>query len=75
MTSVYACDNRLRKELNSLKPTPGYCIFIDLVDSVALKDQGVGAWCAAMYNLIVPARSWLSDLNVETGTEECDTGR
>lgn len=43
---------------------------IDLVDSVALKDQGIGSWCAAMHNLIVQARSWLSGLMNEPGAEE-----
>ena len=63
MASFYACDNRRWQELELLPRTPGYCIFIDVVDSVALKDKGPGAWCAAMCNLISPARGWLSGID------------
>jgi len=72
MASFYACDNRSRKELDGLKPIPGYCIFIDLVDSVALKKEGLGAWCDVMYNLIATAMSFLRDVKGEAANAECE---
>ncbi len=65
MKSIYALDSRLRKKLEGLKPTPGYCIFIDVVDSVALKDRGLGAWCDVMHNLSDRATSWLGGLDAD----------
>jgi hypothetical protein len=70
MTSLYACDNCQRESLKDLKRTEGYCIFIDVVDSVAMKEQGIGAWCDVMHNLISAAMAWLSDLNEEAGNAE-----
>jgi len=58
MSSLYACDKRLREKLSQQEPTPGYCIFIDVVDSVALKDKGFDVWCEAMY-VIWSALRWL----------------
>jgi hypothetical protein len=47
------------------KPTPGYCVFIDLVDSVALKDNGIVSWCDVMCNVISSARAGLDGIDGE----------
>jgi len=72
MASLYACDIRHHKELAALKRTPGYCIFIDVVNSVALKGEHIAPWCAAMSNLVRTAMDFLRDLNSKTGNVECD---
>jgi class 3 adenylate cyclase len=73
MASFYACDYQRWKEREILPQIPGYCIFIDVVDSVALKDKGLGAWCAAMCNLISPARGWLSGIDQRPEKAVTDT--
>jgi hypothetical protein len=61
--SFYPFDTpHLPERLSELKPTPGYCIFIDIVDSVGLKDKGLYAWCAGTCNVIGKSRAWLSAL-------------
>jgi class 3 adenylate cyclase len=72
MASLYACDNRQRESLKDLKRTQGYCIFIDMVESVSMKEQGIAAWCDTMYNLISTAMAWLSGLDEEAGNVESD---
>jgi class 3 adenylate cyclase len=74
MSSLHACDFRLRNGLRRLKQTPGYCIFIDVVDSVAIKHKGIGAWCAAMCNVITEARGWLSGINNEAEERKAKVG-
>jgi class 3 adenylate cyclase len=75
MASFYACDHQRWKEREMLPKIPGYCIFIDVVDSVALKDKGLGAWCAAMCNLISPATDWLSGIGQRPEEVVTDTLR
>lgn len=72
MVSLYACDYRLRRMVSQLKPTPGYCIFIDVVDSVALKQRGLEVWCNAICNVIAPARGWLAGLTQDSDLESAD---
>ena len=72
MASLYACDLRLRKELAALKPTAGYCVFIDVVNSVALKGGHIARWCDVMYNVVSPAMDFLRDLQGETGNVKED---
>jgi len=74
VTSFYAGDNRLLGNRDGLKPTPGYCIFIDMADSVALmEEQGLWVWVDTMYNIISPAMAWLRDLDQKTGNVESDS--
>jgi len=72
MDSVYACDLRRREELRDLKPTPGYCIFIDIVNSVALKDEGLSAWCDAMFRVVGKSRNWLDYFGDEENNKPDD---
>jgi len=37
-------DLEIENKLKKLKPTPGYCIFVDIVGSTKIKDEGVSTW-------------------------------
>ncbi len=53
-------DPALREKLAALEPMPGYCVFIDIVGSTQMKDQGIEDWARAIYNaLIANPRSFL----------------
>lgn len=68
---LYSLTNpRLKDEFPRLQPIPGYCIFVDLVDSVALKDQGKEMWCQAIRSVIVHAPEWLGVVNPEETSEK-----
>ena len=41
-----------------MKPTPGYCIFIDIVDSTAMKQESIYTWIAKIYNCFQDADSF-----------------
>jgi hypothetical protein len=43
-------DPKLKEKLDGLKPTPGYCIFIDIVGSTAMKLDGMYKWVALIHN-------------------------
>lgn len=43
-------DPNLKDKLGGLKPTPGYCIFIDIVGSTAMKQEGMHKWVALIHN-------------------------
>jgi hypothetical protein len=51
----------LGKELEELEPTPGFCILVDIVDSTALKDSGLGVWPMRIFNTFSLVRSYLKD--------------
>src|SRR5439155_3243631 len=73
MASFYPCDKpRLLEDLQQLKPTKGFCILIDMVGSVALKDRGLYEWSAAICNVISKSRKWLSGLGDGEEAEETD---
>jgi len=62
--SLYLCSkSRLDEELGQLARTPGYCVLIDMVGSVALKQKGRAVWCAATCNIIDKSKGWLSGLD------------
>jgi hypothetical protein len=52
-------DPELRRRVNSLQPTPGYCIFIDIAGSAAMKQQGIWQWIALIHNCFENARLFL----------------
>jgi len=62
----------LLEDLQKLKPTKGFCILIDMVGSVALKDRGLYEWCAAICNVISKSRTWLSGVGGGEEAEETD---
>ncbi len=37
-------DLEIENKLKNLRPTPGYCIFVDIVDSTKMKDDDFSAW-------------------------------
>jgi hypothetical protein len=54
-----AKDPQLNEKFQNLKPTPGYCVFVDIAESVALKDQGMEVWCATIHNTFLKSKYWL----------------
>jgi hypothetical protein len=48
----------LKENVSDLAPTPGYCIFIDIVGSTAMKQQGIHYWVAMIYNCFTDADSF-----------------
>ncbi len=45
--------------MDSLRPTPGYCIFIDIASSTAMKQQGLRTWVALIHNCFANAHLFL----------------
>jgi len=43
-------DPDLKQKIDKMKPTPGYCIFIDIVGSTAMKQESMYTWIAKIYN-------------------------
>jgi len=41
-----------KKKVNSIAPTSGYCVFIDIVGSTAVKDKPFSKWLAFFHNNI-----------------------
>src|ERR1017187_8976104 len=73
MTCFYPCDKpRLHEDLQHLDLIPGYCILIDTVASVALKDRGLYDCCAGICNVIGKSREWLSILAPDEEIKETD---
>lgn len=52
-------DPGLRESVDALKPLPGYCIFIDIAGSTAMKQQGIRHWIALIHNCFANARLFL----------------
>lgn len=52
MTSLYIdySDAKLESQLRTLKPTPGYCVFIDISNSTALKVKDLIQWILLIKN-------------------------
>jgi hypothetical protein len=48
----------LKEEVANLGTTPGYCIFIDIVGSTAMKQSGICNWVAKIYNCFADANSF-----------------
>lgn len=43
-------DPHLRDKVDALKPIPGYCIFIDIIASTAMKQKGIRHWISSIHN-------------------------
>lgn len=52
-------DADLARNLAGLTAVPGYCICVDIVDSVALKERGLGTWVSATLETFACVRSCL----------------
>lgn len=52
-------DPDLGKKIKNLKPTYGFCIFIDIVGSTKLKDKGLSEWIRLIYNTFANINSFL----------------
>ncbi|MCK4815575.1 hypothetical protein KA005_07390 [bacterium] len=52
-------DPELSKKIKNLKPTYGFCIFIDIVGSTELKDEGLSKWIMLIYNTFANINSFL----------------
>jgi class 3 adenylate cyclase len=52
-------DPELKRLVDSLQPTPGYCIFIDIAGSTATKQQGIRQWIARIHNCFSNAHLFL----------------
>lgn len=52
----------LNEKIATLGPTPGYCIFIDIVGSTAMKQSGIHNWVAKIYNCFADADSFFREL-------------
>jgi class 3 adenylate cyclase len=48
--SQWINDSELRQSVDSLQPTPGYCIFIDIVGSTKMKEKKIGDWIILLNN-------------------------
>jgi hypothetical protein len=53
------CDPQLASQVAALKPTPGYCIFIDVVGSTEMKRKGIRHWVALIHNCFADVNSAL----------------
>lgn len=47
--------------IEELKPTPGYCIFIDIVGSTEMKDKSTKNWILAIYNTFINNQTYLQN--------------
>ncbi len=45
-----ANDPDLKQKIDALPATPGFCVFLDIVGSTALKDQSLHRWAALIHN-------------------------
>lgn len=52
-------DPELGEKIDNLKPTYGYCLFIDIVGSTELKDQKLSKWIILIYNTFAKIKSFL----------------
>lgn len=52
-------DPGLKQRVDALQPTPGYCIFIDIAGSTAMKQHGIRQWIALIHNCFVNANRFL----------------
>lgn len=49
----------LKTELIKLRPTPGYCMFIDIAGSTKMKQDGFLNWVALIHNCFANAQTFL----------------
>src|SRR5215813_6367037 len=57
---IDAGDHDLKTKLDALAPSPGYCIFIDIVGSTAMKQKSMREWVALIHNCFANARTFIS---------------
>ncbi len=55
-------DPNLKDKVESLKPTTGYCIFIDIAGSTEMKSYDINSWIILMHNTFSNIKSFLSPL-------------
>src|ERR1041385_8796090 len=62
MKSIYVDynDARLEAKLRNLDPTPGYCVFIDISNSTALKDSDLIQWILLIKNTFQSIAGYLA---------------
>ena len=53
-------DADLKTKVDALKPTPGYCIFVDITDSTKMKEKGIREWVALIHNCFSNCKMFLS---------------
>jgi hypothetical protein len=53
-------DPNLRNAVSKLAPTPGVCIFIDVVGSTAMKQKGITHWVALIHNAFSQSTAFLN---------------
>jgi len=59
MSLLFNLRPSLKRELDELQPTLGYCILVDMVDSTALKDQGLDVWPMRIFNTFSLVRNYI----------------
>jgi hypothetical protein len=59
MSLLFNLRPSLKRELDALQPTLGYCILVDIVDSTALKDQGLDVWPMRIFNTFSLVRNYI----------------
>jgi class 3 adenylate cyclase len=52
-------DPNLKRSVDALPATPGYCIFIDITGSTAMKQQGIHRWISLIHNCFANAELFL----------------
>lgn len=52
-------DPELGTKIDNLKPTFGFCFFIDIVGSTELKDDRLSKWIVSIYNTFANIKSYL----------------
>lgn len=56
---IDAGDPDLKSKVDALTPVPGYCIFIDIVGSAAMKQRNIREWIALIHNGFASASTFL----------------
>ena len=54
-------DPHLREKVLSLAPTPGYCVFVDIAGSTAMKDQELYRWASRIHNAFANVVAFMPD--------------
>jgi len=54
-------DPDLGQKVLSLAPTPGYCVFVDMTGSTAMKDQELYRWASRIHNAFANVSTFMPD--------------
>jgi class 3 adenylate cyclase len=54
-------DPQLKQKVQDLRPTPGYCVFVDMADSTAMKDQELHRWASKIHNAFAKVSTFMVD--------------